>query len=1275
MKYLTILLFLTTILWQSCVVKGWNIQELMKKVLETVDNFEEYDIVFPLVIAPGKDTLVSRAKRHANISEFQREYATEREYSRGNLLIAEEGGNGEAPVDNERTDISEKNVNRNIGSGIRCKTDSTANQTSSNDNQNTSINLDSINVVQERRNEPKDKTKVTFFDDKIKESDNTGPGSYEGGVTIIALKDWILEVRNNPILLLQDGFEAEWVTSGQKQSIRNPESCKLRTGIVRGDIKSVVALTTCDSSQIDGSGTEDMTGLIQVNGDSYFVQPIVASGGVTRQHPHLMYRAKTSLELGDDQDFGDGWKLSKSDSRQVAIMGLASSDPCGVGAVISECPKRSKRESYWRHDVTELKFSNTTVREDIPSTEERLDVYHVDEPEDNLEHTRAIIEHIRKELEREEVGYFLDKDLETEDKRRPLEFSVNAPPRWLELALAVDHTVIRFHGRERVQQYILALMNIVSAIYKDPSLDSNLRLVIVRMIFFEEEQDGQVVDGNSKRSLENVNRWNEQLGGQHDVAVWLTRADIGGPSGYAPVSGACDPTRSCTLNRDEGLTSAFIIAHEVAHVLGLTHDGDQAAGNDCIQDALDGSVMAPMVSATFHRFSWSICSKKEFHTKAAQWPCLRNQPKTGNATHLKSTLQATFSMDEQCRMEFGDGYSLCRTLNLPDPCSHLWCGHVSAPLVCKTKKGPPLEGTECGVNHWCVGGYCVQVDGRRFGFDPVTHNPRDGGWSEWSGWTSCSRTCGFGVTFRSRTCDNPRPAYGGEDCLGKSEEFRICGQVPCPEPMRDFRAQQCARLPYIVPIGGLGHRINNTWLAHEADPSSMKCQLTCVSQETGEVFMSGENLLDGTPCSYDNYDKSICIQGHCHVLGCDGVLDSTVQEDSCGVCGGDNSKCHNITHTFHRKLRRSMTRVAVFPRLARNVWIDVNTDPQGDTKLVIRDRRSRQYSLASPNDLRLKTAGPVPIYGTVTVWTVPSIKEQDTIASVVVEGARFHYERRGNREKLSARGPLLAELVVSVSAEPAALEAGVTVAAQSIYTLHQALFGVGSRYAWQVGGWGPCSKSCGGGRRFKTVACRDTDTGRLVPRRHCSLVAKPPARMERCNLISCDFMWVSADWEQCTSTCGSRGMQEREVFCVHNHTDNNEPPWKHMVDPKRCRVGVKPETTRPCNRVPCPAHWISGNWSQCSASCGHGLETREFRCPAPRGEPFFECGPSPPDEQRPCVGIFSKHDPLCYKSKPCRRDASPYCSLTNLLGHYCVIPEFRKLCCKSCSLTMNMLPE
>ena len=79
---------------------------------------------------------------------------------------------------------------------------------------------------------------------------------------------------------------------------------------------------------------------------------------------------------------------------------------------------------------------------------------------------------------------------------------------------------------------------------------------------------------------------------------------------------------------------------------------------------------------------------------------------------------------------------------------------------------------------------------------------------------------------------------------------------------------------------------------------------------------------------------------------------------------------------------------------------------------------------------------------------------------------------------------------------------------------------------------------------------------------------------------SCDFVWVPADWEECTATCGSRGIQEREVFCVHNQTEENEPPWKYMVNPQQCLAGFKPDTTRPCNRVPCPAHWVGGNWSQ-----------------------------------------------------------------------------------------------
>lgn len=40
----------------------------------------------------------------------------------------------------------------------------------------------------------------------------------------------------------------------------------------------------------------------------------------------------------------------------------------------------------------------------------------------------------------------------------------NQKERWLELALAVDYTVINFHGKEKIKQYIMALMNIVSTV-------------------------------------------------------------------------------------------------------------------------------------------------------------------------------------------------------------------------------------------------------------------------------------------------------------------------------------------------------------------------------------------------------------------------------------------------------------------------------------------------------------------------------------------------------------------------------------------------------------------------------------------------------------------------------------------------------------------------------------------------------------------------------------------------------------------------------------------
>ncbi|XP_078656418.1 receptor-type tyrosine-protein phosphatase epsilon-like [Branchiostoma floridae x Branchiostoma belcheri] len=63
----------------------------------------------------------------------------------------------------------------------------------------------------------------------------------------------------------------------------------------------------------------------------------------------------------------------------------------------------------------------------------------------------------------------------------------------------------------------------------------------------------------------------------------------------------------------------------------------------------------------------------------------------------------------------------------------------------------------------------------------TAHPPVDGGWSPWTDWPPCSVSCGNGTRTRTRTCDNPSPAYGGRDCEGAASETQTCPDQPaCP---------------------------------------------------------------------------------------------------------------------------------------------------------------------------------------------------------------------------------------------------------------------------------------------------------------------------------------------------------------------------------------------------------------------------------------------------------------------------------------------------------------
>jgi len=57
--------------------------------------------------------------------------------------------------------------------------------------------------------------------------------------------------------------------------------------------------------------------------------------------------------------------------------------------------------------------------------------------------------------------------------------------------------------------------------------------------------------------------------------------------------------------------------------------------------------------------------------------------------------------------------------------------------------------------------------------------PVNGGYSSWSTYGSCSKSCGGGQQSRIRKCNNPTPTNGGSQCSGVASESKNCNTQPC----------------------------------------------------------------------------------------------------------------------------------------------------------------------------------------------------------------------------------------------------------------------------------------------------------------------------------------------------------------------------------------------------------------------------------------------------------------------------------------------------------------
>ncbi|EEC14443.1 hypothetical protein IscW_ISCW021248 [Ixodes scapularis] len=259
-------------------------------------------------------------------------------------------------------------------------------------------------------------------------------------------------------------------------------------------------------------------------------------------------------------------------------------------------------------------------------------------------------------------------------------------------------------------------------------------------------------------------------------------------------------------------------------------------------------------------------------------------------------------------------------------------------------------------------------------------------------------------------------------------------------------------------------------------------------------------------------------------------------------------------------------------------------------------------------------------------------------------------------------------------------------------------------FTWSETPFSECSVTCGGGFQESHPVCTSSDTGSEVDDRLCNVDERPDSRVRKCNGNPCPPGWQMGAWGDCSASCGG-GQQVRNVSCVrptvppvpvaehfcpgqrpatsqscnlHDCSRWTEGQWSqtravecrdlrgrksHLCDPKRqasvqatvlrgkplllkgkeygSQEDAPPQSFPPFNIFSKPQNqspgsepsFIVGDWGSCSVTCGDGVQKRAVECKI-----FLEFSRTMaklPDKE--CTGIRPAELQRC-TMRPCAMD-------------------------------------
>ncbi|EDV29089.1 uncharacterized protein TRIADDRAFT_52613 [Trichoplax adhaerens] len=703
----------------------------------------------------------------------------------------------------------------------------------------------------------------------------------------------------------------------------------------------------------------------------------------------------------------------------------------------------------------------------------------------------------------------------------------------LETLVVVDHSL---HTKLKavvpdIEQFVTTLMSIANDFYHHKSLGSRINIAVTKIVIMS-EADQRAMGQNMLAQLQlyYFSQWQYQHYPDCDHAVLLTGLSLKG-NNYESIVGSawsgtmCERMFSNSIVEVVSLLSGITIAHEIGHSFDLRHDedyGTRCSGRSYVmskQFTLNGEL------------TWSRCSAsklKEFLNSLAQPGQL-------------------FDVAAQCKIRHGPTATPCDDINAAAVCSRLWCrvnGRCTTdnfPLVdgtscgldrwCRNGKCSEKSSATSSLGKWsaysdfsacsrsCGGGiqyrqrFCVSPSGdaicngknKDFRICNIQSCPSNAkSYRDWHcqmlGFSKAYLNHYYGKHVES-TCDLLCSYQFGRLSVVKNVSKVVDG-IRCGKSSVCFKGV-CSSLG-CDGIVNSGAKLDRCGVCNGENESCKVIQQELVTYDYEQVqFPRGARSILITE-RFRNQNEELRLKNR---NGQSVVINPRNQNDSYYFGGTE----------FFSMFVNGLGRIQANGPIKEDIFLQSRSHLQ--LMLEYKISRKEFASLSS--------------YG----W----IAFETKCSAVCGGGSKIRYAKCGTISSNGSR-VFVPEYVCGTAVKPKNITLSCN--SQPCPTSFDSTFRPQFTFKWRVY-VNPCSKSCGSGTQIITYKCFKVETDQMVSDSHCNGVVKPFSYIRRCNTKSCAVQakWKAGKWSSCSKSCGG-GIKYRSIACIDNQSGHIIHPSK-----------------------------------------------------------------------------------------------------------------------------------